>query len=144
MKRILIPPTTPLKWLRLVVAWLLGVYFANMYFNMGWVKFDPDGFWTGAFDRWGYPVWLRYGVGVVEVIGGVLLLIPWVASYAALSVVAVMIGALVTRMLDARWDDVAYIAVYIAGLLWIAFEWWAWRQPRSRRAADTSSSDIGS
>ena len=144
MNRRLIPSTTPIKKIRLVLAWLVAAYFANMYFNMGWVKFDPDGFWTGAFERWGYPVWLRYGVGVIEVLGGVLLLVPWISSYAALSVVIVMIGALVTRMLDAHWVDVTYISAYIAGLLWIAFEWWPWRRPQFRRAADTHSSDIAS
>jgi hypothetical protein len=43
----------------MVGAWLVGLYLARMYVEMGWVKFDPDGFWTEAFESWGYPVWLR-------------------------------------------------------------------------------------
>ena len=118
------------KRIRLVAAWCLGVYFAWMYVKMGWVKFDDAGFWTAAFRRWGYPVWLRELVGVVEVVGGALLLVPWVASYAAVAVGVVMVGALVTRLGDARYVDVAWIAAYLAGLTWISFEWWPFRRPR--------------
>ena len=35
----------------------------------------PGWFWTGAFERWGYPVGLRWLVGVIEVAGGILLLL---------------------------------------------------------------------
>ncbi len=144
MNSLPIPPSTPLKRLRLVLAWLLGAYLAKMYVEMGWVKFDPEGFWTAAFERWGYPVSLRYAVGVVEVVGGALLLVPWLASYAALSVGGVMIGAWITRAQDARWVDVAWISVYLAALLWIAFEWWAWRRPRFRKTVETRSSEVAS
>jgi hypothetical protein len=60
-----LPPLSPtslttLKKVRLLAAWCLGAYVAHMYMRMGWVKFDPAGFWTAPFERWGYPVWLRY------------------------------------------------------------------------------------
>jgi uncharacterized membrane protein YphA (DoxX/SURF4 family) len=91
------------------------------------------GFWTPAFERWGYPVWLRWLVGGIEVAGGLLLLVPWVASYAAAALGVVMVGAWVTRMRDARLVDVAWITGYFVALLWIAFEWWPFRQPRTGR-----------
>lgn len=121
------------KRLRLMAAWGLGVYLAQMFVPMGWVKFDSDGFWTAAFERWGYPIWMRWLVGAIEVAGGILLLVPWVASYAALAVGVVMLGALVTRLGDARYVDVAWISGYLAGLLWIAFEWWSYRWPKRTR-----------
>jgi len=40
------------------------------------------------------------------------------------------VGAWVTRMGDGRFVDVAWISLYLAGLLWIAFEWWPYRRPR--------------
>lgn len=118
------------KNVRLVVAWLVAAYLARMFVSMGWVKFDPDGFWTAAFERWGYPVWLRLLVGGIEVVGGLALLLPWLASYGAISVGIVMLGALVTRFGDGRMVDVAFIAAYGAALAWIAWEWWQWRRPR--------------
>jgi putative oxidoreductase len=125
------------KRVRLVVAWLLGLYFANMYVRNGWAKFDPNGFWTPAFVRWGYPVWMRVAVGAIELVGGALLLVPWVASYAALAVMAVMLGALGTRLHDGRMVDSAWIAAYAIGLLWIAIEWWSFRARRKLSIEET-------
>ncbi len=118
---------------RLVGAWLLGLYLARMYVEMGWIKFDPEGFWTGAFERWGYPPWLRIGVGVAEVAGGIALVVPWIASYGAAVVAAVMAGAWATRAGDGRWTDVLWISLYLGALAWIGFEWWGYRWRRRMR-----------
>lgn len=75
---------------RLLLAWGAGLYLANLYIEMGWVKFDPQGFWTDAFVHWGYPTWLGITVGVLEVAGGAMLVIPWLASYGAAAVGVVM------------------------------------------------------
>jgi putative oxidoreductase len=122
---------------RLLAAWLVAAYLARMYVTMGWVKFDPTGFWTAAFARWGYPTWLRWLVGGIEVGGALLILVPWVASYGALALSAVMVGAWVTRARDMRFVDVAWITAYFTALVWIAFEWWPfavhgrWRRRQS-------------
>lgn len=121
---------------RLVLAWLAGAWLARMFVEMGWVKFFADGFWTEAFARWGYPPWLRIFVGVGEVAGGIALVVPWVASYGALALIAVMLGAWGTRALDGRWTDVAWISLYLVMLAWIAAEWWSWRLGPRRRRAD--------
>ncbi len=129
-----------LKKLRLVAAWLVAAYLARMYVTMGWVKFDPAGFWTAAFVRRGYPAWLRWLVGGIEVGGALLILVPWVASYAALALAVVMVGAWVTRARDMRFVDVAWITAYLAALVWIAFEWWPfaahqyWKRREQSRA----------
>lgn len=120
------------KRLRLVLSYLAALYLARMYLGMGWVKFDPEGFWTGAFERWGYPVWLRLAVGAAEVGGAILLILPWTASYGAGLLLAVMLGAWVTRLVDGRMVDVAWITLYMAALTWIGWEWWSKRwKPRS-------------
>ena len=128
---------------RLVVAWLAAAYLAQMYVSMGWVKFDPQGFWTAAFDRWGYPSWLMVGVGIIEVVAGVLVIIPWIASWAALALVSVMLGALYTRLMDGHLVDSAWITLYIAALIWIAAEFWSWRRPRRSTAAAGDAVDTG-
>ncbi len=121
-----------LKRIRLVAAWLLGLYLARMFVNMGWIKFDPEGFWTAAFERWGYPAWLRVPVGVLEVGGGIMLVIPWLATYGGLALAVVMGGAWVTGAGAGRWVDVAWITGYALACLWIAWEWRGWRRPRFR------------
>jgi len=128
-------PLTTFKKARLLAAWCLAADLAHMYVRMGWIKFDPNGFWTAAFERWGYPGWLRWLVGAMEIGGGLLLLVPWFASYAALAVSVVMAGAWVTRVRDARFVDGGWISAYLLALSWVAFEWWQFRRPRFRRRA---------
>lgn len=118
---------------RLVAAWVVGLYLADMFVRMGAVKFDPEGFWTEAFVRWGYPAWLRIAVGVVEVVGGVMLVVPWCAPVGGVAVGLVMGGAWLTRFLDGRYVDVGWITAYGLGCLWIAYEWWDFRFWRARR-----------
>lgn len=120
---------------RLAGAWLLGLYLARMYVEMGWIKFDPEGFWTDAFERWGYPAWLRVAVGAAEVGGGISLVVPWVATYGAALLAAVMVGAWATRAGDGRWTDVLWISAYLVALGWIGFEWWTFRWRRAPQPA---------
>ena len=123
----------PWKRIRLAAAWLVGLYLAFMYVRMGWIKFDPEGFFSPAFERWGYPDWLRIVVGAVETAGGLAILIPWVASWGGLALAGVMVGAWVTRLNDGNLVDVAWITAYLLAVIWIAWEWWGWRRPRSLR-----------
>jgi uncharacterized membrane protein YphA (DoxX/SURF4 family) len=128
-------PTTIRKKIRLVIAWALGLYLARMYVRNGWIKFDPDGFWTAAFAEWGFPVWFRWLVGAIEVVGGALLLVPWLASWAAAALTIVMLGALTLRLGGGWFVDAAWIAAYLVCLGWIGLQWWPWRwRPKSQPA----------
>lgn len=110
--------------LRLAAAWLVSLYFTQLFLRMGWGKFGGDGFWTTAFAAWGYPAWFRILVGGVEVTAGVALLVPLTASYGAIALGVVMMGAWSTLAHDLRWRDMATVAVYGALLGWVATVWW--------------------
>jgi uncharacterized membrane protein YphA (DoxX/SURF4 family) len=118
---------------RLVAAWCLGLYLASIFIRMGWIKFDPEGFWTAAFARWGYPSWFRVLVGLIEVAGGAMLVVPWLASVGGIALALVMEGAWLTRYLDHRYVDVAWITFYGVACLWIADEWWEFRVWKGHR-----------
>ncbi len=110
--------------LRPVVAWLLALFFAQLFVRMGWGKFVSDSYWTAAFMAWGYPAWFRITVGIVEVTAGIALLFPPLAPWAALSLTVVMMGAWSTLAHDLRWRDMATVALYGVLLGWIASVWW--------------------
>jgi uncharacterized membrane protein YphA (DoxX/SURF4 family) len=126
-------------WIRRTVAWLVALYLARMYVTMGWVKFDPEGFWTAAWDRWGYPNWLKLLVGAIETGGRVLLLLPWTATDAAAALVTVMLGAGAIRFMDGRMVDVAWIGLYTLALIWVGFEWRGFRLGRRKQPAEDAS-----
>ena len=81
------------------LLWCIGAYMAHNLIYHGWQKFDPDGFWTNAFVRWGYPVWFRILIGAMEFGGGLLMLVPTVRPFGALLLFVVMMGALATRII---------------------------------------------
>ena len=55
-------------------------------------------FWRDGFVIWGYPMWFMYGIGAVETIAGLALFVPRLASGAALVLIAIMLGAVVTSV----------------------------------------------
>lgn len=123
---------------RLVASWLLAAWFAHLYVTMGLPKFRSDSFWTALFEHWGYPPSFRILIGVIEVGAGVLILVPWTATYAATALLVVMLGAGLSLAGDARWGDVLTIGSYLAGLAWIAWEWRTIRLRARPRPTQTS------
>jgi len=115
---------------RLMMAWALGLYLAQLYVRTGWGKFGGVPSWTAAFAAWGYPGWFRVLIGVIEVAGGIALVIPWIASYGALALSLVMMGAWSTLAQDLRWKEMAAVAGYGLVLGWLASEWWSLRLRR--------------
>lgn len=64
----------------------------------GLAKFDDGSGWSRAFAHWGYPVWFRMLVGVVELAGAVLLLWPRTAAYGAACIAVIMLGGMGTHV----------------------------------------------
>ena len=112
---------------RLGLSWLLAIWFAHLYLTMGWSKFRSDSFWTTLFEHWGYPPSFRILIGTIEVLAGVLIVAPWATTWAALALIVVMVGAAGSLATDARWNDVVTVAMYIVGLVWVAWEWRGYR-----------------
>lgn len=82
-----------------MLLWLLTVLGGVAMAGAGAAKFVGADFWTGAFAGWGYPAGFAYVVGAVEVVGGLALLVPRLAAWAGMSLVAVLLGAVVTLVL---------------------------------------------
>lgn len=58
--------------------WMIRGAIALVFVLAGADKFGPG--WTGLFQQIGIGQWFRYFTGVVEILGGVLVLIPWTVS----------------------------------------------------------------
>ena len=112
--------------LKKVLLYLIGLYFAQIFIQHGWMKFDPEGFWSGAFvKRWGYGLAFMYFIGVLEFIGGLVLLIPLpkVSRYGAFVLCLVMIGALITRIVfGTSINDVISISFNALALFYISIQ----------------------
>jgi uncharacterized membrane protein YphA (DoxX/SURF4 family) len=80
-------------------GWFLRgcVGIAFVYIGLG--KFDetPNGEWIRIFDRIGFGQWFRHATGVVEILGGALLVFPRTRIVGAVLLGAAMVGAIITH-----------------------------------------------
>ena len=102
-----------MNWKRLgkeVLIWIPTVLLVAMFLIAGLRKFPESGGWSQMFRAFGYPVWFRLLIGVVETAAALLLVVPRTAAYGAATMVVTMIGAIVT-ILSGRDSSLAAIAV---------------------------------
>ncbi|MGH7655031.1 MAG: DoxX family protein [Gemmatimonadaceae bacterium] len=74
--------------------WAVRVCVAAVFALTGAEKFAKDApYWSGVFDAIGFGQWFRYFTGGVEVLGGLLFLVPRATTAGALVLIATMMGA---------------------------------------------------
>jgi len=100
-----------------IAAWVLSALLAALFLFAGGQKLLGTGGTVEHFTQWGYPPWFRTIIGLIEVSGGLALLVPRVAFYAAGALGVVMIGAIHTHLTKAA----PGIPVPIVCLLALAF-----------------------
>jgi uncharacterized membrane protein YphA (DoxX/SURF4 family) len=85
------------------VVWACAIFLAVAFVFAGFVKLEgPSAIrWSERFVQWGYPANAHYIVGVLEILGGLGVLIPKWRPAAAATLVVLMIGALGTHALNA-------------------------------------------
>jgi putative oxidoreductase len=104
-----------LRLVGIIGLWSLQVLLAALFVVIGIAKFaDPS--WARNFARWGYPSGFYMVIGAVEAIGGICLLVPRIATYAAALLGVIMIGASATHLLHNEMHRVAVPLVYLVVL----------------------------
>lgn len=74
----------------------------------------------GQFNTWNYPPSWRFMLGVVELLGGFLLITVSARAVGAALLGMIMLGAGVTHFLAQQWVAIAVPAVIFGTLAWIA------------------------
>ena len=70
-----------------------GVAFAFVLFGADNFHSGPGTEWVTLYAQIGWGQWFRYFTGVVEIVGGLLVLIPWTARVGLALLAATMAGA---------------------------------------------------
>ncbi len=85
-------------------VWVCGILLAAAFVFSGILKLaGPSALrWAERFAAWGYPENAQYVIGVLEILGGLAVLIPKWRRGAAAILVALMIGALGTHAVNAE------------------------------------------
>ena len=112
-----------MTYLKIGGKWLLSILLAVLMAGPGSQKFTGNT-WERMFRQWGYPDGFYLVIGAIEVAGGIGLLIPKLASYSAIVLIVVMIGAAATQVLVGGRNGVGEIV--FATLLGV-IAWLRWR-----------------
>ena len=82
----------------LIALWIVQIALAGMFLLAGGSKLLGAPAMVGLFDAIGFGQWFRYLTGLIEVGSAVALLVPSIAVFGALALVATMVGAIVTHL----------------------------------------------
>lgn len=102
----------PLK-IRIVTYILALIFFAS-----GMAKLFALPFEIAAFERWGYSMTFMYLVGVIEVAGGIVLLISRFSAIVSLALAAFMLGAIATHLIHQEWPMLAFATAITLAAAW--------------------------
>ena len=81
---------------RNIAIWVLAVPLGALFVLAGAGKFGAEA--TANFQKFGYSDAFRVFIGIAEVAGGIGLLVPRLAAWAAWGLVAIMAGAVYTHI----------------------------------------------
>jgi putative oxidoreductase len=85
---------------REIIVWLVTLFLVLICLRSGIMKMPGVSgveFWVRDFQRWGYPGWVRFVVGLAELTSAALLLLPRLAGYGASVFAIIMVGAIITH-----------------------------------------------
>jgi putative oxidoreductase len=112
--------------------WLCQVALALMFLFAGGNKFRGTA-WPRMFARWGYPDHFYIVVGIIEVVAAILLFVPRLSAFAALTLIVIMIGAGFTHALHGEEQRLPQIFIMSLMLGVVAYGRWSqamWKTTR--------------
>lgn len=106
---------------KVIATWILSGLIALVMLMAGVSKLRGTEEQVKGFAAMGYPLWFLYAIGVVEVVGAILLLVPRTAALGVLLLGATMVGAVVSLL---KIGDAGHAPIPLVFLLVIALIGW--------------------
>ena len=110
--------------LRRTAVWTVAMVMGLLFVLVGLSKLaGPSAtHWALRLSRWGYPPASRYVIGVIELLAGLGLLVPFVRRSAAVALIVVMVGAFVTHFVHGEFVHLLPPLI-LAGLSYGLYTW---------------------
>jgi uncharacterized membrane protein YphA (DoxX/SURF4 family) len=105
---------------RNVVLWIVSIAVGLLFIASGAGKLANPAGAAKLFAHFGYAAWFVTVIGLVEVLGGIGLLIPRVARWAAIVLGVVMLGAACSHLRVGEWGRVGFTVGLLVALGFIA------------------------
>jgi putative oxidoreductase len=108
----------------IIVTWILRIFTSAIFIFFGARRLFSTPGEGGSIGQLGFGDWFRYLIGVLEVLGGIGLLLPLFAGLAAVCLAALMVGAMSVELFVVDGGNAAgpflcfALSVTIAVLMW--------------------------
>jgi len=96
-----------------IAVWTLQILFAAFFTVQAVMKLGASPHWVSRFRGWGYPEHFYLVVGLCELLGAILLLIPRLARWGAVLLLIVMTGATATHAINREPQVVTTVLIMI-------------------------------
>ena len=106
----------------------LSIVLALIFLAAGGTKLTSPDTHADAFARWGYPMWFLYVIGMVEVAGALLILVPAARFYGAVVLGMTMLGAAYTHL---RADELQAVPIPLVLMALAGVVAWGSRSPKA-------------
>ena len=94
----------------------LAILFGAFFVMAGLPKVATLGAAVQMFVAWGFPMWFMVAVGVAEVAGGIMLIVPQTRTYGAALLSLIMLGAVGTHIAQGEFLSSMVPLVLVLGL----------------------------
>ena len=96
-----------------IAAWIGSIILALIYFTVGTMKLIGTDMDIKNFEDWGYPIWFRFPIGIIELLLGIGILIP---NYRTLTIYGIFIWtvAAITTHIQAGQAELIYYPLLFA------------------------------
>lgn len=104
-------------------TWAIRVSIAVVFVLIGLDKFlpGPSVSWIVIFNQIGFGQWFRYFTGIIEMVGGVLFLLPFTTTAGAAILAVTMVGAMLTQAVVLKHPGNALVPALFLGAVFAAY-----------------------
>ena len=112
-----------------IAIWILRVLMAALFLFAGFAKVTSQLMMVQEFDTVGLGQWFRYLTGLIDLAGGIAVLVPAISGFGAVLLLVVDIGAFVAQIGRIHMD---WIYTIVIGVILVALVYLQRDQIRSR------------
>ena len=108
-----------------IITWILAVILAFAFIGAGITKLVGVDTQIKNFESWGYPLWLRFPIGLIEIAFAIGLLIPGFRKITIYGIFIWTIVAVITHLQAGQANMIAgpiFFSVFAAAILFLSRE----------------------